>query len=970
MKYYKYSLKEKMKNGEITAAFLQQHRDIKNEILKQDLAKITSISIRVQEEERYSFLNACEVLSRYFSKEEIYHLMVSYGAFFDKATLFIKNPTSSETVYNDILDCIKEYMYENKVEYEDVLALPQVFKDKYKEIILDDDVKEEIKKDYYYHQLDLSIFGKKKKIDYFFKDVYPYIKDKDLTFGIKKKSLFSSIYEKIVKVDYLDMERTVNICVQFSCGINVHKINEFLWKNADELIVGDYETNASLLLSYLKNDIIEQLEDLEAAKVIKEELYDLIGDIKPEFFLDFDAPETLKNSYYQKSYPFLSIYTLASHKEWGKYLINKDFYVAMKDDEDHLDALMVYRSELTNEEFFDILHKNSAVLESCCSEMEAKKVVAWYKKYKFVPHYGVVKNFSIEEMDKFISSSRKWSRIVKLEKISEEFINDDKMDALVKAAYTFGVFDNDDKGYNTLIKFLYDLPKELPINYNIPTTICYDTESFDKYLRRYYKESEDTLQLRNDLDMYSEEVQVFRKTVAQFRGAIVFEHRQLHPIFGGFSMKYDPYFRDFFVENYNDFYEKHELSLIVPIQRRFSEIRAFNSNRVIDYNVVIDYVKKNNYMEVDTGNYSLAEVASKVGYSEKDFQKLQDIFLKTKLRTFNTIPRIVGTYKKYTYEMLRLDDPLALVIGVLTDCCQALHAAAESSMIHSATDKNGRVFVVYDDELNITAQSWVWRSGNVLCFDNVEIPEKAFKRCNNQSVFVEDILNIYQQASRELLELDNKTYKKLIEEKQLNKKEKEEVKLAKITVGLGYNDIAEAIKKNLKMDVELCTPIRKSKNPLYTDSSVQYILSSKEKIPKTELSPYELYKDDYRVYSELNQKEYLFLTCLTSIYSHTNTLGNWCFDDYIKAVQYAYETEEDIKILMNYNFAIVYNENDENITIYDILINNTLDKDVIALQYSLGIEQLKSDKNILFDREEENIINKQLMKKLDFPNNK
>ena len=44
------------------------------------------------------------------------------------------------------------------------------------------------------------------------------------------------------------------------------------------------------------------------------------------------------------------------------------------------------------------------------------------------------------------------------------------------------------------------------------------------------------------------------------------------------------------------------------------------------------------------------------------------------------------------------------------------------------TDKNGRLFLIRDNEGNVVAQSWVWRNGNTICFDNIEIPERAFDR--------------------------------------------------------------------------------------------------------------------------------------------------------------------------------------------------------------------------------------------------
>jgi len=83
---------------------------------------------------------------------------------------------------------------------------------------------------------------------------------------------------------------------------------------------------------------------------------------------------------------------------------------------------------------------------------------------------------------------------------------------------------------------------------------------------------------------------------------------------------------------------------------------------------------------------------------------------------------------KYQYEMLRLDDPLAMTIGTLSNCCQELHNIAEMCMEHSMVDQNGRIFLVKDDIGNVVAQSWVWRNKDVICFDNIEIPNRAISR--------------------------------------------------------------------------------------------------------------------------------------------------------------------------------------------------------------------------------------------------
>ena len=164
------------------------------------------------------------------------------------------------------------------------------------------------------------------------------------------------------------------------------------------------------------------------------------------------------------------------------------------------------------------------------------------------------------------------------------------------------------------------------------------------------------------------------------------------------------------------------------MQKQFSMIKAINSNRKLTLDLSLAYVQENKFTSVDVGNEEVAEISAIAGYTQEDFDKLQEIYNYGKQRIFSSIPKIEKTKGKYTYEMLRLDDPLAMAIGTLTDCCQELGNAAELCMEHSMVDKHGRVFVVRDDQGNIAAQSWVWRNKNVICFDNIEIPDKAFVR--------------------------------------------------------------------------------------------------------------------------------------------------------------------------------------------------------------------------------------------------
>lgn len=146
--------------------------------------------------------------------------------------------------------------------------------------------------------------------------------------------------------------------------------------------------------------------------------------------------------------------------------------------------------------------------------------------------------------------------------------------------------------------------------------------------------------------------------------------------------------------------------------------------------------------------YKLEEPLQEIGTSDPSIvQKAKDWYQIMKERQYSSIPKVQGNIDDYEYEMLDLDDPLALAVGYITRCCFLINGLSRESLYHSISSKNGRTFVVRKDG-ELIAQSWVWRNGNVLCFDNVEAR-------GNYSY--DTLLEIYQKASGELLDISNQT---------------------------------------------------------------------------------------------------------------------------------------------------------------------------------------------------------------------
>ncbi len=110
-------------------------------------------------------------------------------------------------------------------------------------------------------------------------------------------------------------------------------------------------------------------------------------------------------------------------------------------------------------------------------------------------------------------------------------------------------------------------------------------------------------------------------------------------------------------------------------------------------------------------------------------------------RVSSKIPRIKGNKNEYSYEILRLDDMEALVIGNKTECCFTVLGNGYSCLKHSLTSNNGRILVIKKNN-EILAHSWIWRNGDLLCLDNIEISKKI------NSV---DFFDIYLQVADELI---------------------------------------------------------------------------------------------------------------------------------------------------------------------------------------------------------------------------
>lgn len=701
----------------------------------------------------------------------------------------------------------------------------------------------------------------------------------------------------------------------------------------------------------------------------------------PSIFLDKN--ENIDDEIYNQFYLGMDFEYLSRHKQFIPDLKNKDLIPSFSISYSRSDQIKYYFNTLGSEHALKLGISNPKTFEEMVKSHNIELMVEWYKKtnYKFVPDYVVMQTFDLNEADKFLSAGRKWSKLMANTKYSK---SQENKSSLIKLAYVMGVFDGDDAGFKELYSIINDLP---PVITQDAYNELFDSIKKDCVLRKLYRpsylnelykiNSQGYYELNKKIERSKQDTSYLLCAFENSSNPINLTSHKMHTIFGGFEMKYDPDFKQFLLDHWlklmTDEYDLQDY--IVSIQSDFDKIKAANSNRILTVQLAINYVGQIKYSDIELGNESVARVCSIAGYKQEKFDTIQKIYHYTKQRVYNSIPRIANQTDKYKYEILKLNDPLGLVIGTLSNCCQELGDVAEACMQHSMTSLDGRVFVVKDLSGNIVAQSWVWRNGDVICFDNIEIPNKAFKRYakqngkNKDDQFAKEIFDVYKRASLELMKEDHETYIDLLKKGIINKNQYDIYSLKKVTTGLGYNDIASVIEKNALRDKnvvhpnEVNLPVKLNHSLYISDSYTQYVLESIDVPNHLKGDSLPIYYDGYDIYDKDNFTINELDILNKYLINKNNPVIDCDREDNIMyyVADYYNTSASDIKILMHPNFNIVYIETGEEIIINDLLYNNLISSDnmdIVEDQISLALLQIKNDKEIIYNKQDNKIYQK------------
>lgn len=1024
-----YELKKAFYKNRLNPEFLYQHKDYVKYLVNKNLSNTIRADMKLTifgliDEQGQMMPNSTNFVDEYVSRygnEKFLQLCVKYGGVLSNITISslhdeIENEQVIEqslrnAIYNKIVKEKMDYSYLASVS-ELMTEHPEIFVNFENLTNISQEERQRLTKAFYSRTLSFDDIKK-------YPELANILGDKNLfiAFGNKDgnhfrgRILLDTEYGRTNDKKYSDLEllevfgneKFLQLCAKYGeymAGIVQHlnkditirngKYLDFANGNLDGLSVED--------ISKRIEDIIIRESKLGNLAYRPDDAPSFLKESHPELFLSDDAPDELKKFFYNYSnnYP-MSFEVLQKHKNWLPFLKDKALTTSLLRN-NYLKQDLIKFLELFGEEKAIKLGINRAeTVKEMMKSHQVELMKSWYDKTgeKFIPDFVVMQNFSLEEADKFLVSGSNWSNLMRIQSFSR---TPEARDAMLKLAYSFGAFDQDQRGFKKLQDLLTSLPRTISSNYShiMDSISSLEKQQLKESLAKegfqinpeqelfsqiYRKNENGSYFLTINPQSYPKSSQLIRNIMEIYPDSPTLTPNKAHQLFGGFELKYDPDFREFLLANMNKILENPEyISYVSSVQKQFSDIKAMNSNRALTWELAVSFVQTNKFTSVNVGNERVAEISAIAGYSQADFNKLQQIYNYGKQRTFSSIPRIEQSAEKtsgrYTYETLRLDDPLAMAIGTLTDCCQELNNCAEVCMEHSMVDKNGRVFVIKDEQGNIVAQSWVWRNKDVLCFDNIEIPDKAFARAVKEHPelgrkgFTDEVFEIYKQAAHDLIESDEKVYKELLESGKITQEQYDGLRLGKVTVGLGYNDIAESLKQNSAVDrgtisrpLPFNEPVKLTRGLYTSDSNTQYVLEERDDRKVFEGETLPVHSDTYVEYTDENftKNSLLTLEKLEIVTKedpgHLETyIGDYADSEHLVtelARNYGLNPETT-RILMNPNFAIIYDVNGDKLRVGDLLFNTHVDNEMqqmdienqVVMQIRLALEQIASDKEI------------------------
>ena len=398
----------------------------------------------------------------------------------------------------------------------------------------------------------------------------------------------------------------------------------------------------------------------------------------------------------------------------------------------------------------------------------------WKKegKIKFIPPEYIIEIFPHTQMDKYFANNnnQRWGKLVKTLRFDtlDEFEKNNSLIDLMKIYYALGGFSENqgecEKAFNYVLKHVAktgnpnatpsEIGEELHRRFSRIELKGKYNPTFAQFFMKYYHDNPDFM--------------VF--SLEDKDGAMMIEQDYLcaaHNAFGAILKNYPNR-----VVNRNE-----ERSLLTP---RFV---AENSS-MVEYDDVFD------------GNETLATIVGRYGYSQEQFNHIQEVYEKAKsIKDSYVICADKASGKEgITFRVLEKDDPLGFVLGDITNCCQHIGGAGEECVDDGYVNPNAGFLVFEENFLDengvlktrILAQAYVWYDPETktVCYDNIEIPTKILKELksgekNERKLSTSAFINAIVESATSIINTMNKNG----------------VEVQRVTTGVGYNDLSEELEK-------------------------------------------------------------------------------------------------------------------------------------------------------------------------------
>ena len=214
------------------------------------------------------------------------------------------------------------------------------------------------------------------------------------------------------------------------------------------------------------------------------------------------------------------------------------------------------------------------------------------------------------------------------------------------------------------------------------------------------------------------------------------------------------------------------------------DLSSMTTNEIID--IFDKYVLENSTDVIE-------REMMRMGVPDHRVQEYKKWLEQTKKPTYTTIPGPSDKISYGFYNLRRLDDYDAMgpLLGIMTDCCQHPWGAGRTCAYHGYSNPDG-AFVVIEKKGKVVAQSWMWRDGDTVCFDNIEVLG---------SIRDKPVIELYTEYAEDMVGRFG---------------------IRRVVVGGGYDDAGVADAYPLVPKGEIALPPK----GLYSDANTQYLIAS------------------------------------------------------------------------------------------------------------------------------------------------